>query len=346
MGILSEDWILPLTLFIALPWIGLLYVPEISDVSMDYARKTHYWLYAFVMALLPLEKRAISLVVKAFLAGLFVNTLFAFVQFAGFAPMPAPSGIQGYFGFGVIYSALSIYLVAAILMSSFFFKSSNTFGVKALNIFLIFIFLFHISIMDGRNGYVTFFVLSPFVAINIIGRFDLKKVLIICTLFLICMSFSPVLKHRVISTFENIKNNKEIILENTWENKIIDILPRFYLLSSAVDIFLDHPIIGAGTGGYRYYTSQGGKIAQSHPHSNILYMGVSFGVVGIFSYLWLCWVMFKKSWGCKYEIQGYFALSILLVIFISGFFNSQIIDSGPALFFSLGYGFLNHMKSS
>jgi len=55
--------------------------------------------------------------------------------------------------------------------------------------------------------------------------------------------------------------------------------------------------------------------------------------------------MFKKSWQHRYEIEGYFSLSIFLVIFISGFFNSQILDSGPALFFTLGYGLLNHMES-
>ncbi|MBF0413002.1 MAG: O-antigen ligase family protein [Desulfamplus sp.] len=342
---LSDNWILPLLLFLSLPWIGLIYAPEISDVSMDYARKTHYWLYAFVIALLPLDKRAMAFVVKAFLAGLFVNSIFAFIQFAGFAPPPAPSSIQGYFGFGVIYSALSMYLVSAIMMASFFFKSAQTKEIKAFNLMLIFIFLFHISIMDGRNGYVTFFILSPLIAINVIGRFEWKKMVLICIVFLLAMSFSPVLKNRIKTTFINLRANQQVILEQPWTTKIIDIVPRFYLLRSALDIFVKHPVIGAGTGGYRYYTGQEGGIPQSHPHSNILYMGASFGIVGLFSYLWLCWVMFKKSWQHRDEIQGYFALSILLVIFISGFFNSQIIDSGPALFFALGYGLLNQMNS-
>ncbi|MBF0233190.1 MAG: O-antigen ligase family protein [Desulfamplus sp.] len=319
-------------------------MPEISDVSMDYARKTHYWLYALVIALLPVDKRAISWVAKAFLAGLLVNSIFAFIQFAGLFAPPAPSGIQGYFGFGVIYSALSMYLVAAILMASFFFKSAQTAGMKIFNILLIFVFIFHISIMDGRNGYVTFFILSPLVAINLIGRFEWKKVLLMCLVFLICMSLSPVLKNRVVSTFANLRDNQQIILEHPWGKKVIDILPRFYLLRSAVDIFMEHPVIGAGTGGYRYYTEKEEGVPQSHPHSNILYMGASFGIVGLFSYMWLCWVMFRKSWKHREDIEGYFVLSIMLVIFVSGFFNSQIIDSGPALFFALGYGFLNHIK--
>lgn len=341
----KERWIWPLFVFVALPWIGLLYVPEISDISMDYARKTHYWLYALVIALLPVDKRAISFVVKAFLAGLLVNSLFAFIQFAGLFPSPTPSGIQGYFGFGVIYSALSMYLVAAILMASFFFKSTESIWIKFFNILLIFVFLFHISIMDGRNGYVTFFILSPLVAINVIGGFEWRKVSLICLVFLLCMSFSPVLKNRVSSTFTNLKANQQIILDHPWGKKVIDILPRFYLLRSAVDIFLDHPVAGAGTGGYRYYTGKEGGVPQSHPHNNILYMGANFGIIGLFSYLWLCWVMFQKSWQHRGEIEGYFSLSILLVVFISGFFNSQIIDSGPALFFALGYGLLNHMDS-
>ncbi len=345
MGKMSNSsWVWPILLMMLLPWAGLLYVPELTDVSWDYARKTHYWLYAFVIALIPLDKTVIPWIIKAFLAGLLLNTMFALVQYAGFFPAPAPSGIQGYFGFGVIYSALSMYLVAGILMASLFFKHARSVAMKSLNLFLILIFLFHITIMDSRNGYITFLLLSPMAAVNMIGRFKWKKLVALCLFFLVCMSFSPVLKNRLASTMKNLKAYKHVILNESWGKDVIELMPRFYLVRSAVDIFMEHPVAGAGTGGYRYYTAMGQGGAQSHPHSNILYMGVSFGLIGLFAYFWFCWEMFRTSWKFRHEIQGYFALSIFLVIFISGFFNSQILDSGPVLFFAMGYGLLSHMK--
>ncbi|SLM28742.1 membrane hypothetical protein [Desulfamplus magnetovallimortis] len=343
---LKSPWAWPLLAMILLPWVGLLYVPELTDVSWDYARKTHYWFYAIVIALLPVDKRAVIWIVKAFLAGLAINALFAMIQYAGLCQPPSPSGIKGYFGFGVIYSALSMYLVAGILAASFFFRSSSQIGIKVFNLILIILFLFHITIMDGRNGYMTFLLLSPMVAVNIVGRLEWKKVTLLCIIFVLCMSFSPVLQKRINGTIKNLKLYKQVILNESWGKDVISQMPRFYLVRAAVDIFMDNPIAGAGTGGYRYYTAQEQGGAQSHPHSNILYMGASFGLIGLFVYLWICWVMFEQAWRLKQELSGYFALSIFLVIFISGFFNSQILDSGPALFFAMGYGLLGRFKSS
>lgn len=339
-----RQWIVPLILMMLLPWVGLAYAPEMTELGLDYARKTHYWLYAIVMAGIPLPKEATRWIVKGFLAGLFINALLATVQFMGWLPPPAPSGIVGYFGFGVIYSALSIYLVAGILMASFFFKQTESAKAKGFYFVLILIFLFHITIMDGRNGYLTFILTLPFLAINLIGGCDWKKVVPICLIFVICMGFSPVLKNRLSSTVENIQAYKTVIFDDAWGTEMIDQMPRFYLIRSALDLFLAHPVIGVGTGGYHYYTSgKVNKIHTHHPHSNILYMGASYGVVGLIAYFWLCWVMLKKSWQNRQRIKGFFSLSILLVIFISGLFNSQILDSGPALFFALGYGLIAHI---
>ena len=338
----SRQWIWPLLAMIILPWVGLLYAPELTDLSWDYARKTHYWLYAILIALIPLSGKVIPWIVKAFLAGLLLNALLAMVQFAGFLAPPAPSGIVGYFGFGVIYSALSIYLVAGILMASLFFKNADSVGSKVFYVFLILLFLFHIIIMDGRNGYVTFVLLSPMVAINLIGRCEWKKVIPVCLIFIFCMSFSPVLKNRLQSTVDNLKAYQQVLLDDSWGKDMIDLMPRFYLVRSAVDLFIDHPLVGVGTGGYYYYISKGKNGGHTHPHSNILYMGVSFGLLGIVAYFWLCWIMLSRAWGSRHQIRGYFSISIFWVIFISGFFNSQILDSGPALFFALGYGLIGY----
>ena len=339
----SRQWIAPLIFMLLLPWVGLLYTPEITELGWDYARKTHYWLYAIVIAVIPLPEGAMQLIAKGFLVGLLLNALLAMVQFAGLLAPPAPSGIEGYFGFGVIYSALSIYLVAGILMASFFFKCADTVRAKWFYFALILIFLFHIAIMDGRNGYMTFTLLSPLMAVNLIGRCEWKKVGLICLIFIICMSFSPVVKKRLYSTVENIKTYQSVIFNEKWGNEIIELMPRFYLVRAAVDLFKAHPIIGVGTGGYHYYASANeNRIHTHHPHSNILYMGASFGMVGLAVYFWLSWVMLQASWQNRHLVKGFFSLSIFLVIFISGFFNSQILDSGPALFFALGYGLIGH----
>ena len=75
-----------------------------------------------------------------------------------------------------------------------------------------------------------------------------------------------------------------------------------------------------------------------HPHNNILYMAVSFGLVGVFAILWLFWEIFKNSWRERHTPLGWFIFSTALVIFVSGMFNSQILDAGTAYIFSLAIG--------
>ena len=119
-------------------------------------------------------------------------------------------------------------------------------------------------------------------------------------------------------------------------------MPRPFILESAVKIFIEHPVIGVGTGGFKYHTKIMGS-AKSHPHNNILYMAVSFGIFGIFACLWLFWKMFKVAWNEREKPLGYLVLSICMVIFLGGFFDTHILNTGTALLFAMGYGFLSHL---
>ncbi|MDM8539147.1 hypothetical protein QUF70_20530, partial [Desulfobacterales bacterium HSG17] len=86
--------------------------------------------------------------------------------------------------------------------------------------------------------------------------------------------------------------------------------------------------------------------AVNHPHNNLLYMAVSFGMVGVIICLWLFWKMFIISWHNRGSPLGYFIFSICIVIFLGGLFDTLILNSGTSLLLPMGFGLLNHLGES
>lgn len=73
---------LPVTVFILLPWIGLLYAPSFSE-GFPIAWKTRYWVLAVaIIPVLSLRKRP-DVLLKMFLAGLSLNSMIAILQYVG-----------------------------------------------------------------------------------------------------------------------------------------------------------------------------------------------------------------------------------------------------------------------
>ena len=117
------------------------------------------------------------------------------------------------------------------------------------------------------------------------------------------------------------------------------------MIREAVHIISDHPLTGVGTGSMTEYTRDKGS-AVRHPHNSILYMGVSHGVPGIIACLWLFWVMLRQSWEKRDKAIGYYVFSSGLIVILSGFFDTQILNTGTLIFFTLTYGLLNHLQSN
>jgi len=46
----TKSWCRPVLFLMVLPWIGLLYTRDLHGLGMDYAGKTHYWIYCMAIA--------------------------------------------------------------------------------------------------------------------------------------------------------------------------------------------------------------------------------------------------------------------------------------------------------
>ena len=239
---------------------------------------------------------------------------------------------------------MSTYLVLGILMVSYYFRGAQDKRHRLLPAGLMVFYFFHLIILEGRVGFLTFFVLCPLIVRNLLARPGILKISAICVLLLGAMFISPVVRDRVSLSMDELKHHMSADPGSAWGREYSEKQDRFYMWYGAIQIFLDNPVLGIGTGGYQTVMKQRGKPdwpVHAHPHNSFLYMAVSFGMIGVLLLLWFFWEIIKNSWKERDTESGFFVLSVSLVIFVSGFVDTQIADSGTAFLLALATGLQN-----
>jgi len=319
---------------------------RVPGLGIKFAGKTHYWIYCMAAASMVFGIFSPQRLIQAFLMGLTFNVLVGIAQFAGLVPIQ--QGLKGmYSGLGLQYSTLSTYLVIGVLMASFYFKKAADKKSQVFFLLLALLYFFHLIILEGRAGYLSFLILCPLVAHNFLKKFSRLQIALVCIALLASMFISPVVRDRVSLSIDQVKYHLNADPEKAWGREYTENQDRFSMWYAAVRIFSEHPILGVRTGGYQTVIKEmlGPEWPLiAHPHSNILYMAVSFGVIGIFALLWFFWEIIKNSWKERHTVLGFFVLSTVLVIFTSGLVNTQIKDAGTLLLLAVVTGLQNGLQ--
>jgi len=332
----TKSWCWPVLFLIVLPWIGLLYTSDLHGLGMDYAGKTHYWIYGLAIAAIAPNVRT-ERFIQAFLLGLAVNACVGVMQLIGLYPP-----INGWYcGLGRGYSTLSAYLVVGILTASFYFRNAEEKKMRFFFILLMLFYFFHLIILQGRTGYLTFVLLSPLMVYNLFKKINIFKILLVSVLLVSMMLLSPIVRNRISLSVDQLKYHTSVDQKSAWGKEYTANQDRFYMWYGAVRIFKDNPFFGVGTGGFATVLKQMGSPDDpiiAHPHNDILYMAVSYGVIGVAAFLWLFGEIIKNAFTQRHNLLGFFVLSTTLVILVSGLFNAQILDAGMAFFLAVTVG--------
>jgi O-antigen ligase len=332
----TKSWCWPVLFLIVLPWIGLLYTPDLQGLGMDYAGKTHYWIYGMAIAAIAPNIKT-ERFIQAFLLGLAVNASVGLMQLIGLYPP-----INGWYcGLGRGYSTLSAYLVVGILTASFYFREAEEKRIRFFFILLMLFYFFHLIILQGRTGYLTFVLLSPLIVYNLFRKRNIFKILLVSVLLVAMMLLSPIVRSRISESVDQLKYHLNTDQKSAWGKEYTVKHERFYLWYGAIHIFKDNPFFGVGTGGYGTVLKQMRSPDDpliAHPHNDILYMAVSYGLIGVAAFFWLFGEIIKNAFAQRHNLLGFFVLSTTLVILVSGLFNAQILDAGMAFFLAVTVG--------
>ena len=339
---LRKSWLWPVMAMVALTWIGLIYTPDPYGLGIRFAKKSHYWLYALVVLGIPFTPKRSETLIHALLAGLFINSLIGFMQLMDIVPTLYR---DRYSGLSSGYNTLAILLILGIIMASFYFRTARRGRDRLIYLFLMLSYFLHLVILRGRGGYLTFALLSPLVVYNISGGKNRLITFLLYLLFIDLMSFSPFVQERVIESIDDVKVQFKAGGDISWgkqysHDENLQRIDRVYMWRWAIDLFLEHPFTGVGTGGYKksILTGGGGR-GVAHPHNNFLYMAVSFGIMGILVLIWFFWILLKNGWRNRHTSMGFFIFASGLVIFVGGLTDTQIVDAGPAFLLAVTTGF-------
>ncbi len=316
----GQEWVKPVILFMLLHWIGLLWTDDL-DKGVSFAQKSYYWLFAFAVASIPFKK-AIYLI-WAFIAGLSLNVFIAILQYAGAVPFLRQDFATGLLTGMNPYISYSLILVLGMLILSFVFRHAGKPWEKIIIVIFIASYIFNLSIIHGRSGYIAFIILIPLIVYNLSGRRHFLKSMIAAVLIAGMFLFSPMVQHRI----NLIK--QEILLYQQGQ-KLTSVGLRIYMWEGSIKIFLNNPLIGVGTGGFEKALNEidfdSAPKGIDQPHNSFLYMGASFGIIGIISILWLFIVFLRKGWKHKDNILGYSALAFGAVLIIGSMTDTQILS--------------------
>lgn len=340
---LKKTWFWPVLLLMILPWVGLLYTPDVGGLGIKFAKKTHYWIYCLAASSLVFGAFSPQRLFQAFLAGLAVNALVGILQLIGL--FPRMNEIS--FGLGLGYNTLSGYLILGMLMASYYFREAHQKGRRVLFGLLTLLYFFHLIILQGRVGYLTFLFLCPIIAYNFFKGASIYKISLVSLLLIGSMLLSPVVRDRITLSINQVKHHLQANPDKAWGKEYSEHQDRFYMWRGAVKMFLEHPLFGVGTGGYQSVLYKMGKPewpTHAHPHNNILYMAASFGCIGIFAILWFFWELIRNAWRERDTPLGFFILSTGLVIFFGGLVNAYIKDASTLLLLAVVTGLQNGLQ--
>ena len=285
---LGQKWILPVLAFLILPWAGLLWTED-PGVGINFAKSSYVWFFPLMIASIDLsgtiKKESL---LNAFLIGLSFTALLSIMQFLGVIPKKngLPIGLLS----GLAHGTLSLFLVFGILIVSFYFKNATTRRAKLLTITLLVFYCIDLSVVQGRTGLLAFILLYPIIMYNLLGTKHILFIILASICILVFFAASPTVRERM----NLIKTDIE---QYSKDNPDTSIGARFYMWKFSKDIIVKHPIIGAGTGGFKilWKTNKPDKISHyfNTPHNTFLYVASSFGLIGIVPLIWLFITLFK-----------------------------------------------------
>lgn len=339
-GYLKETWLLPVIAVLILTWIGIIWSFDPPGLGLKYAKKTHYWLYTLALASIPFSRRPVEHLIKAFLGGLLCNSFVGFLQLIDIVPEFSEWGKHT--GLSGGYNTLSILLILGMITSSFYIRAAvNKKGRIIYSSFLLTYFI-HLMILPGRGGYLTFVFLSPIIVYNILHGKKRHLMLLTYVLVMGIMISSPIVRHRATQVGRDVQHHLKEGGDVASGKKYSGYIDRVYMWRWAIDLFMDHPLIGVGTGGYnKAILESGGDMGITHPHNNFLHVAVSYGIIGLFVFGWLFWILLKMSWQNRASPLGFFVFAASLVILVGGLTDTHILDAGGASLLALTTGLLS-----
>ncbi|MGB4600683.1 MAG: O-antigen ligase family protein [Trichlorobacter sp.] len=312
---LSQDWFVPAMFLFVLPWVGLLWSPDVATGLKD-AERSIYWIYGLAAATVSYRRYAPRMLVFGFLAGLLVNVLVSVLQYLQLLPMYKGPG----YGF-LNHITYSLLLVAGMLFLAYLYREQKKWLVRLIILGGMFLLGWNLAIGVSRAGYLAFILAMPWMLSVMFSRRQIVWIVLSCLLATGALASSSVVRSRMAEIRQDVQEYKH-------GHGATSVGLRFHMWVGALKIWKAHPVFGVGTGGYRQALK---KVVSpeyaifTHPHNSVLYMAASYGAVGVLVFGWFVYVVLRRGWRTRATVTGRIILVLFFVIGVGSITDTQIM---------------------
>ena len=275
----SEKWIIFLFIFFCWNILGMLWGENHNNSAWIFQRLALLILLP-VLITVNFKKSTIKNSIVVLLSTLVCVSVIAILQDLNYI-----KHLSEYFSFinsrNVVFTTYNyhnIILAFGFLLSFLYFNNrKNSLWIHALIICCYFISVFQES---GRAGQLLIICYSIYYII-----FFNKKKLIRLVFFLFAFTLVQVLAYNISDNYKNRLDTTYHRLSNIDKKEIQQKEPRFVLASWTINEFIQKPILGYGTGSFKYNFDKGpayrkGYARHMTPHNNYLFVLYELGLIG------------------------------------------------------------------
>ena len=332
--------------------IGLFY--SLSNMSWGLHVFREEFALLGIIFLLPIVKQNKNLQFSCLIAYLIGSIMVVFITFLGeWHVLPAWSMFQHpgpYYAFFKIYGAMFIAFAAFIALH--FIKLY--WSLPKVWLFIVIFLLLSFNVLwqsDSRTGYIEYFALLLIFIFFQPFSWKMRSVGVIMVglLYFLIYTYSANLHQGLDRAFKNVSTaNSVLTTDAPLQQSTIDgsTSIRLRYLRNTYEIWLAHPLLGNGTGGFRHadielggVTAGGGTstamAAQTSPEQTYARILVEHGLLGLAVLLALWSMQVYYSFRLTDKMFGNLALGFMVVMILGSFSQDLLRDESPRLFYVL-----------
>lgn len=315
---LSNKVVLAFSLYFLLHVVGLLWTDDLDRGLYFLGEMKYFLIPLFFYSFLRYEY--VSKILTAFLVGMFFSEIYAYGIFLEIlnwtftGKLHDPTPFMNHLNY-------SLFLVFTLIV--LFYRVISNISVKKRVFYTVFFFasLGNLVIMQGRIGYLLFFVGTTIVLYQIFNKKVIHSLtigsLIIITGSILAYNYSSSFHKRVNQSLNSLKHIEKGNYNSSWGMRIANFIV-------CKDVFLEQPIIGVGTGGqlaamkeklneeYNKF-----KFLEAYPHLHSSYNDamIQFGVLGVILFLFILYAVYRQRQDDLFLRSIRILLLIILIIF-------------------------------
>ena len=341
----SNRFVWAISAFVLLHFVGFAWTSDLAHGWEVAGRETLLLLIPLFM--MVLKEEHVGAAINSFIASMTLSAILSILLYFRINPSFIVYDCPADFAPFMSRISYAPYLTIAVYISLYHLVLDRSASIhkKAASAIVALLLATVIFISNGRAGQVMFFAMIGLVIFQHYERRILRALIISAValpmIAIVAYKMSDRFSARAIDVIEDVKRFNRHDGSGTGATG-----ERIIMATNAIEIFLNHPVAGVGTGDF---PSEYARVAKRnspeyadafHPHDMYLLELAQFGIIGLASLLWILFSQVRSAVRSKTPLRKYFGLTLPLLFSLIMFSDSYLLGHYTTMMFIFFSSFL------